>query len=345
MNDRGLHHHEYYLLLFITFIGLLQQEAEAVYGETLYWPTPNNAYLENLSMESYLQPTASGRIMSGNWGCVRNNGNRFHEGIDLKSINRSSNGIAHDKIFAIASGIVAHVNLNIQDSNYGRYIVLSHVNKGVEWCSLYAHLDSVSETLKEGNRIQAGQVIGIMGNTSSSIEIPESRAHLHFEIVLRNTSHFEKWYRSRDYDSPNKHDSWNGMNLMGVNPLEFYDYFLDHPDASFFSYFLKEPVSFEVLVHFKNTPDFLLRNPAFLRGRKLNSKASWYQIGFTWYGLPVDWIPLQGNKVDKRLLKDQFYIRSLLSERSCRNWVDESEAGFVATPLLRNHIDLLKTGD
>jgi peptidoglycan LD-endopeptidase LytH len=328
-------------ILFFTF----PQSASAVYGEDLFWPTPNLSFLENLPPETYLQATGSGRVESGNWGCSRNNGTKFHEGVDLKSIRRNLMGSTNDRVFCAADGVVAHVNNNVADSNYGRYIVISHNDNGLEWYSLYAHLNSIDKFVRPSKRVTGGEAIGIIGNTSSSITIPKNQSHLHFEIGLRASSSFDQWYLSQHYDSPNKHASWNGINLLGTDPLKFYRYFLDHPEAHFYNYFLEEPISFELLVYFSRFPDFLNRNPVFLTNQPISEQGGWFSVGFTWYGLPTDWTSIPKNGVDIRFQKDQIYIRSSKHERSCRKWVDDSKGVLLPTPLLLKHLAILKAGD
>ena len=46
----------------------------------VFWPTPNGEYFETGDIIDSLQPTVSGRWESALYGCVRNDGNRFHEG-------------------------------------------------------------------------------------------------------------------------------------------------------------------------------------------------------------------------------------------------------------------------
>ncbi len=319
--------------------------SQAKYGKDLIWPTPNTAFLEHQEPEAYLQPTASGRIQSGDWGCSRNDGLKFHEGIDLKSIRKSSAGMIMDPVGAIADGTIAYVNRDVSESNYGQYIVISHFDRGIEWCSLYAHLGFIEPKIHAGLDVKAGQKIGIMGNTSSSIQIPKGSSHLHFEIVLRLNSKFNAWYQQQNYKTPNSHASWNGMNLQGINPFDFYDYFIEAPEQPFFSYFLKEPVSFEVLLHFDSYPDFLFRNPLFLRGKTSSKKSGWYKVGFTWFGLPVNWIPINEKHIDNRFDADQIYIQSFKHEKPCRNFVNETSDGFAPTRLLLKQIDLLRAGN
>jgi len=332
------------LSLILSVAGSLQG-LSAKYGQDLVWPTPNTAYLERQSSETYLQATTSGRIESGEWGCSRNDGSKFHEGVDLKSIRKSQDGTATDPVAAIADGVVAHINRSVADSNYGLYIVISHQDLGLEWCSLYAHLSSISPEIRTGSRVKAGQTIGVIGNTSSSIQIPKANAHLHFEIALRLNSRFEIWYQQQGFDTPNEHGSWNGMNLQGINPFDFYDYFIENPEKPFYSFFLKEPVSYELLIFFEHRPDFLLRNPIFLRGKPAPNRGTWYNIGFTWYGLPIDWTAVDAERTDKRLNHEEIYIRNLRHEKPCRNWINETSKGLEPTNLLRNQIALLKAGN
>jgi murein DD-endopeptidase MepM/ murein hydrolase activator NlpD len=308
----------------------------------LYWPTANSAYLEGGAPESYLQATGSGRIASGDWGCTRNRGSRFHEGIDLKSVNWTSDGKADDFVFAASGGTIAHVSQDTLDSNYGKYIVISHIEQGLEWYSLYAHLRTIREDIKPGKRIKAGTALGLIGNTSSSIEIPLQRSHLHFEIGVRTSSYFDTWFLQQNYETPNRHGSWNGINLIGANPLEFYNYTRSNPELPFASFFLEESISFEILVYFDNPPDFLIRNPVFLNSSNKRVKAGWYSIGFSWYGLPSRWKHLDDRKIDRRLAKESIHVRMFKHEKPCRNYVDEKDGEFVATTLLEHLVARLK---
>lgn len=60
---------------------------------------------------------------------------------------------------------------------YGNYVMIAHQNNYV---TLYAHLASVSVT--NGQMVEAGQIIGVMGNTGNS-----AGAHLHFEVRKYNS--------------------------------------------------------------------------------------------------------------------------------------------------------------
>ena len=76
------------------------------------------------------------------------------------------------EIYASGDGTVESVNSGKR--GMGNYIVISH---GFGYTSLYAHLDSFS--VKAGQKVHRGDVIGYVGNTGLSIA-----PHLHYEVML-----------------------------------------------------------------------------------------------------------------------------------------------------------------
>ena len=153
---------------------------------SLIWPTPNPAFQNGKPIEAYVQATVSGRVESGLFGCVRNGGSRFHEGLDLYPIKRDGRGEAVDPVYAVLPGRVVHASLNPGYSTYGRYVVIEHDQETPAYHTLYAHLASVADTIVRGARVETGTVLGIMGR-SATYTIPRSRAHVHFEIGFRLT--------------------------------------------------------------------------------------------------------------------------------------------------------------
>ena len=85
----------------------------------------------------------------------------FHDGIDLEC--------NHARVYAMLPGIIKEVHYG--SKGYGNYIVLEH---GVFEC-LYGHLDQI--TVKEGDAVSAGTIVGISGNTGKS-----TGPHLHIRI-------------------------------------------------------------------------------------------------------------------------------------------------------------------
>ena len=95
-----------------------------VFGEKpnfqLSWPTPNPAFARGMGYSAFLQKTGPDKqFSSGAFGCVRNNGYKFHEGLDLYPVSRDKSGRAEDSIYAAMDGIVAYVNSVSGYSAYG----------------------------------------------------------------------------------------------------------------------------------------------------------------------------------------------------------------------------------
>lgn len=116
-----------------------------------------------LDMTTSIIPTQSRRI-AGHYGPRKH---RMHRGVDL--------GLCHGEdrtIVAAFAGKVVKVRNQGRRKGYGRYVILDHGN-GLT--TLYAHLERWK--VKVGDELQAGDVIGIGGNSGRSFG-----AHLHFEM-------------------------------------------------------------------------------------------------------------------------------------------------------------------
>ena len=140
-------------------------------GQVLFVPGArmNDTELRLILGELFVWPT-QGRFTSG-FGMrpdpftgVR----RFHNGIDL------ANAVG-TPIRAAAAGRVVHIETQV--GNYGKFVILSHPG-GFQ--TLYAHMDSFS--VRNGQTVTRGQVIGTMGNTGRS-----TGPHLHFSVIRNGT--------------------------------------------------------------------------------------------------------------------------------------------------------------
>jgi len=276
---------------------LLGQAAWAQVAQIdLRWPTPNLAWENGEPLGSFLQDAGSGNPLSGSYGSVRNNGTRFHEGIDLFPVRRDAQGEALDEVFAAMSGVVRYVNTEPAHSSYGRYVVLEHDEQSVGIYTLYAHLASVDSALLdkgEAVRISAGQVLGRMGRSAGGYVIPKERAHLHFEMGLRLTNDFEWWYDARGFDGPNYHGSYNGMNLMGFDPLAFYEAHRGGQIRTLADWFAQMQPAVVLYVASSFTPDFVHRYPSLVREGKVSigTHAGW-RMECDPSGIPFRWTPL-----------------------------------------------------
>ncbi len=256
------------------------------------WPTPNRAWEQGRGIEAWAQPTVSGDPESGLFGCVRNNGTRFHEGLDIRPVARDARGEPMDRISAAMDGIVRHVNNRAGDSNYGRYIVIEHTEVSPAVYTLYAHLAKVEPGIGPGVSVKRGQVIAIMGHTAGGGGIPRDRAHMHFEIGLMVTQNFQAWYASRKFGSPNEQGVWNGMNLMGFDPLDFLREWRARKVDNFRQYLDQMRPVVRVRVATSRVPDFITRYPALLRKPMPDGLVAGWEIDCNSTGLPFAWTPL-----------------------------------------------------
>jgi murein DD-endopeptidase MepM/ murein hydrolase activator NlpD len=263
----------------------------------IQWPTPNPAWEQGKSYEAWAQPTVSGDPESGLFGCVRTNGTQFHEGLDMRPVARDSKGEPVDQVFAAMSGIVRHVNAKAGESNYGRYIVIEHTGLNPAVYTLYAHLSKIDSGIAPGVSVKGGQVIGTMGHTGGGGNIPRDRAHLHFEIGLKATNDFQSWYNWKKFGSPNEQGSWNGMNLMGIDPQDFLREWKKGKVDNFQQYFDRLRTIVKLRVATTRTPDFIQRYPALLKKPLPLGFVSGWEVECNSTGLPFSWTPLSAAEV------------------------------------------------
>ncbi|WP_167495912.1 peptidoglycan DD-metalloendopeptidase family protein [Desulfosediminicola ganghwensis] len=94
------------------------------------------------------------------------NGKRsVHEGLDFR-------GKTGDKIYATANGVIKRAFTN---GSYGKYVEIDHLNG---YTTSFAHMHSF--VVRKGDRVQRGQLIGLVGNTGRS-----TGPHLHYEVKYR----------------------------------------------------------------------------------------------------------------------------------------------------------------
>ncbi len=260
------------------------------------WPTPNKAWEQGRGIEDFIQPTVSGDPESGVFGCVRSGGTQFHEGLDIKPVQRDRHGEPADPVFAAMDGVVRYVANHPGESNYGRYIVLEHPGLKPAVYTLYAHLARVDAGIRPGVTVKAGQEIALMGHSSSG-SIPRDRAHLHFEIGLRVTDNFEAWYHGKKFGNANEHGLWNGMNLMGFDPLDFLRQWKAGKVDDFQQYLDRLHPVVRVRVVTNRVPDFIQRYPTLLQKPLPMGLVGGWEVACNATGLPFAWTPLSANEV------------------------------------------------
>ena len=142
----------------------------------------------NHFLESMVFPVRN--VMShfyDDWEEIRGNGNRVHEGIDIRAQKGSP-------IVAIADGVV---NTLAFTESSGYYIAIDHQNG---WLSLYVHLDddingndnlggrntAFADGIYLGGEVIAGQTIGYVGDSGNA---DGTVPHVHFEVRYMGKSY------------------------------------------------------------------------------------------------------------------------------------------------------------
>lgn len=280
----------------LAFLSLFAISTRLLWGVDIVWPTPSTDFQNGASIEAFIQPTASGIPTSGLFGDVRSNGYKFHEGIDIKPVSRGKKGAPKDEIFAAIDGRVVLVNKIAGNSGYGKYVVLVHDMLDVPVYTLYAHLFSIDESIRVGMAVKAGTTLGIMGHTAS-YSIPVSRAHLHFEIGVLMSQHFESWYAKQNYKQKNFYGNYNGINLTGFDPMYFFETVKSGKLTSMKALIQKIPTAFVLRLYTKQTPDFVRMYPELADAK--STEYGW-DIYFTWFGMPIKFSPIKNPRAGAR---------------------------------------------
>jgi hypothetical protein len=261
----------------------------------LVLPTENTALLEKRP-ESYFQfvdrnfeGSTTTPWEGGQFGFVRDPRRiggaiayaRFHEGLDVKPMRRDAKGDPLDEVRAIAAGQVVYVTASAGLSNYGRYIVVRHDFDGAgAFYSLYAHLREAR--VQAGDKVGAGQAIGLMGYTGAGID--QRRAHLHVELNMLLSSEFETWHDA-GFSTPNSHGLYNGMNLIGLDLQSLYWSAAKKPVLGLKEFIGGMEPAFRVRVPASAKMEIASRHPWLLRGASGGGSA--WEVTFTRWGFPL----------------------------------------------------------
>jgi murein DD-endopeptidase MepM/ murein hydrolase activator NlpD len=207
---------------------------------------------------------------------------RFHEGMDIRPLERDGRGEPVDRVRAIADGKVVHTNLMPGYSSYGKYIVVEHEWEGSNYYSLYGHLSSVS--VKSGQDVLKGDQIAIMGYTGAGLN--QARAHLHLELNLIINHQFNAWHAAFIKKEPNHNGIYNGINLSGIDIAHLYLALRQNPTLTIPEFLRSEEPFYKMTV--PRSPHFeLVKNyPWMLQGATGVKTSSW-EISFTRSGVPL----------------------------------------------------------
>jgi len=253
----------------ISFITFLFCASFLFAQEPFQFPTANHYLYERGSELKFFAPTAPDKPWtSGSFGCVRDSGQRLHEGLDIRHLQTDRRGEPTDPVMATADGTVVYFSMKPSLSNYGNYLVIRHVVEGIEIYSLYAHLSAIQPGIVVGKSVKQGEIVATMGRTSNAETIAKDRAHVHFELNVLVNDNFASWFRTASPGERNDHGEWNGQNLNGIDPREIL--LAEHNPATKFSLLndiRSQTELCRVLVrattfpYLKRYPMLVLRNP------------------------------------------------------------------------------------
>jgi murein DD-endopeptidase MepM/ murein hydrolase activator NlpD len=259
-------------------------------------PTDNDAIYRGDGAEFYqyierdYQGVKSTPWEGGQYGFVRNPAEtsagtiytRFHEGIDIRPLQRDERGEPTDPVRAIAAGVVVHTNLVPRYSNYGKYVVVEHRWDGCKYYSLYGHLSSLQ--VRVGQRVEKRDQLGVLGHTGEGLN--QTRAHLHLELNLMLSRHFEAWHDSLFKTDPNRNGLYNGMNLIGIDIARLYLALRDRPSLSIPEFLAQEETIYRVLLPDSGNFDLPKFYP-WMRAQKNAEKPGSWEVSFNRAGVPL----------------------------------------------------------
>jgi len=274
--------------------------AFAVRAQPFQLPTANRTLFEKGGEEKFFVGTTGKGWETGTFGCVRNDGWKMHEGLDIRCLQHDKHGEPTDPVMASADGKVAYINKRPSLSNYGNYIVIKHQVEGLEIYSLYAHLHEVREGLKIGQSVKAGETIAVMGRTANTHEgISKERAHVHFELNLLVNERFGAWQKKTFPDQRNDHGDWNGQNLLGLDPRLIL--LAEHKDGAKFSLlsFIQHQTELCRVVVRRTDFPWLKRYGALVQSNPKAKKEgiAGYEMALNFNGVPFELIPRAASEI------------------------------------------------
>jgi len=151
--------------------------------------------------QSLQWPVDLQKVNSPYWMRTRPDGSRkMHNGVDIP--------VKHAQVRAAQDWVVLKVKTDWKGLKrwYWRYLYIQHEINGKKYITLYAHMKNWSINVKAGQKVTAGQSIGISWNTWW-VRWRNGWYHLHFEV------------REATSNSSTNLNTWKP-----VNPMEFFDF-------------------------------------------------------------------------------------------------------------------------
>ena len=133
--------------------------------------------LPSALMDRLVSPLAYSlrKFVRNTWGAGRAKNSRMHMGTDIR--------IKQVEIYSCSAGTVLFSGFNTVSGNY----VCVADEAGYEY--QYMHMRELSPFVKPGDRVEAGQQIGWVGNTGNSVA-----NHLHFSMIAPEGKYINTYY-------------------------------------------------------------------------------------------------------------------------------------------------------
>jgi murein DD-endopeptidase MepM/ murein hydrolase activator NlpD len=155
-----------------------QAEAEAMVMEEL----THDAWIHPLAGPTRRMPTNHNGAFGAERGgerppeCVSG-----HCGVDVGHV-------WGERVYAVHDGVVDFVNRGPNEEHGGIFVRIAHRNGTL--FSWYFHLSVVPRWIRPGEKVTAGQMIGLLGDTG----IKHSAPHLHFALSVKTSKHDHERY-------------------------------------------------------------------------------------------------------------------------------------------------------
>lgn len=332
-------------LLFTLVARDLGHPATARAAALFAFPTSNQAILESNGEEKFFVGTPGKPWTSGSYGCVRSSGFQFHEGADIRALERDRRNEPIDPVLNTADGWIVHVSRQAWKSNYGKYVVVGHKIEGLEVFSLYAHLSAIGDEWEPGKWIAQGQQIGIMGRTSNTKQrISRDRAHLHFEIALLVNHEFPAYFKRKYPKGINDHGMWNGQNLVGMDPAEVFRLQATQgADFTLRDYLRERTAMFKVQVGKTDFPwldrylPLVLKNSPPLSPDQIHG----YEIAYDYSGLPYQLRALTEAEAPEDEIRLTEVDQAIYEANRCRKLLVKTGAKWRLTARGKQAVELL----
>jgi murein DD-endopeptidase MepM/ murein hydrolase activator NlpD len=119
----------------------------------------------------------------GQFDQPRGGGTRTHEAVDLLAPR-------HTPVYAVDDGTIARLFVSKAGGN-----TIYQFDEDERACFYYAHLERYAEGLREGQKVEAGDVIGYVGTSGNA---PPDTPHLHFAVFELSAD--KRWWEGRAID-------------------------------------------------------------------------------------------------------------------------------------------------